>query len=910
MRPELAVRQQYAALPGGPSETETIAAVSSREATMLEQAAELDGKSPPRPSPPLYLPLREDVLRFVDGLATIPRMLLLLEGASRGNEAALQEAAIWLDNSTAAGERLAVQYPGYLDVVQPVQLAVQEVRYGLGLVIGAARLAAKGPAVHAVSSAATHLMAFPRQPATTPIAQLESPEAQTLVASMAAAAVEQRAASIGALAAEEDRQSAGLMARLNALRTAIHEACQTLRQAPTSAARAIAASRLDNIFGAVVIVWEDLKEEEARRAAEEAELYKTKTRSASILSEEQEAEIDFARQFPDQFGAFSDLVDDEDGPPLDGQEPKPADADTSAAAGAAAFSARSFILETILQDVVRAHADLFRNAAVGGADQAQSDDDVAAFKRSYALGMELVRQAGGLLPAELDDATLTGHLYAVCAHASELRVGQAEVAASADIHTPRAEEAVLAQEPLENLRHRLGELLQEWPDHPVLMQLDAIADRILNMSATAPLKGLLTGLELLLARALVWEETAAKHVTLGAHLKAIAALATRWRKLELDSWRALLHRTAERSVLDAQMGWFHLHRILLLGDSPVPEVAKVLEDFIQNAPVGEYSTRLDLLRTFHHHLGQAATDTEDPNQATRWRKLAAILYNVYRYYAQFLGAVQATVAAGMAPLEKDLKDFVALAKWEDRGFYAMKASTERAQRHLHKLCRRATEVLKGPVAGTLAVAAKAMGLDDLAAPESVGESRTRKALKPDGAAVVQVLAASTAADAALPPVTGPPLVIPPEGGKFTQRLPDLIPRFAGVVANGLASDNGVFLKCALSADDMASEAASTAVRLRQDITKGAKARKKKALVDFFKALGAAGVSKLRASIPANRRGVQAWFGQAAPRVDIMLEGVASIAPEQHEAAKAAWAKADAYNFASMARVQRLLEVSE
>ncbi len=38
----------------------------------------------------------------------------------------------------------------------------------------------------------------------------------------------------------------------------------------------------------------------------------------------------------------------------------------------------------------------------------------------------------------------------------------------------------------------------------------------------------------------------------------------------------------------------------------------------------------------------------------------------------------------MAPHEKDLADFVALAKWEDRGYYAMKASTDKAQRHLHK----------------------------------------------------------------------------------------------------------------------------------------------------------------------------------------------------------------------------------
>lgn len=43
----------------------------------------------------------------------------------------------------------------------------------------------------------------------------------------------------------------------------------------------------------------------------------------------------------------------------------------------------------------------------------------------------------------------------------------------------------------------------------------------------------------------------------------------------------------------------------------------------------------------------------------------------------------------------------------------MRASTERAQRKLHKLTRHATEVLKQPVASVLASTARAMGFADL-----------------------------------------------------------------------------------------------------------------------------------------------------------------------------------------------------
>ena len=53
-------------------------------------------------------------------------------------------------------------------------------------------------------------------------------------------------------------------------------------------------------------------------------------------------------------------------------------------------------------------------------------------------------------------------------------------------------------------------------------------------------------MELLLARAQLWEESAAKYVSMAPQLASLASLATRWRRLELASWRCLLVKTAER----------------------------------------------------------------------------------------------------------------------------------------------------------------------------------------------------------------------------------------------------------------------------------------------------------------------------------------------------------------------------
>ncbi len=42
----------------------------------------------------------------------------------------------------------------------------------------------------------------------------------------------------------------------------------------------------------------------------------------------------------------------------------------------------------------------------------------------------------------------------------------------------------------------------------------------------------------------VWEETAARHVSIKAELGALGALATRWRRLELGSWKGALKAVA------------------------------------------------------------------------------------------------------------------------------------------------------------------------------------------------------------------------------------------------------------------------------------------------------------------------------------------------------------------------------
>lgn len=76
----------------------------------------------------------------------------------KGDSAAAQEAENWQQNASAWCAALMQQHPLYRDVVQPVALAVYEVRCGLSLLKHAARL---GPEQQVVDDVLADCMSLP-----------------------------------------------------------------------------------------------------------------------------------------------------------------------------------------------------------------------------------------------------------------------------------------------------------------------------------------------------------------------------------------------------------------------------------------------------------------------------------------------------------------------------------------------------------------------------------------------------------------------------------------------------------------------------------------------------------------------------------------------------------------------------
>ena len=517
-------------------------------------------------------------------------------------------------------------------------------------------------------------------------------------------------------------------------------------------------------------------------------------------------------------------------------------------------------------------------------------------------------------------------------------------------------EMALIVPPVAAARRRLTVLLEEWPDHPLLTQLAAICDRMLALPLLGPVKAGLTGIELLLARAQIWEESAASHTSHKAELNELAKLALRWRARELRTWPRLLARCSERHASRAKRTWFALHRLLnsmksdslLSGEEDVKDVEDAadleklrsltvaLEEYLQACTLGEFHTRLELVWCFYAEIDVEirAAKARGARVMKQDAALCAIMYNVWRYYAQFEDVIDKHIDSIRKPSEIKLRDHAKLAKWEDRGYHAMKVQGEANQRSLHKFVRAFDTALNGLVLPILEAAAAQTGFKDLSADIPLQHDGA-KLSRDELAAVHQAKQAEidTMREAELAELKSQRdqwMTMSSEANKLTvsgmessarvsqsvapefrvaamsqdeasyqSRLPALVKRMGKILGEALngEEEHDVRTAGAESLDDFAVTIAQRSQSLREDKA-AKKAIKRKALQDLLKALPAMGIKHSRAAVPVEYRVATSWFAEEAMQAPRCLDAIGVDSA-------IAFADADKYYFRSMARIQRL-----
>jgi len=316
-------------------------------------------------------------------------------------------------------------------------------------------------------------------------------------------------------------------------------------------------------------------------------------------------------------------------------------------------------------------------------------------------------------------------------------------------HEPNILEYRKLERPLTLLMLRLRQLLNQFAQHPILMQLLQLAHRVLNLSSNTPLMKLLTGLELLLKKAEEWESYAARHVSLKKELVELGILVARWRKMELYTWPKALASKEAAFHQQALQGWFQLYGLVHTSDEGVArtfppdafptqaatedafvqQLYEALDEFIITSSLGQLKTRMSIVLGFYQQMhleivegftgnadakedGQAASSASAASSGSAHRtprmrlalreRISRLLLNLYQYYEQFLPWVDELVRRKKAPLEKQLREQVRLAKWDLSNFWSLKESAEKSHRKLHKFSKEYEEILLLPFRAIIA----------------------------------------------------------------------------------------------------------------------------------------------------------------------------------------------------------------
>eukprot|EP00890_Picochlorum_soloecismus_P003681 jgi/Picsp_1/4313/NSC_01821-R1_type a von willebrand factor domain-containing protein len=829
---EESLRREYDNLPLSEKQGDRIRVLNERSLVLREYLNSVDSFGASRPEESHYLELLKEVDEFNSHLGRSDRIWSLVKrmdlcSGTQYEKNVVEEAKIWIKNSISFLKSLNRRYPHYVDIIGPMEVALHEVMYGLGLLVVSFQkaeqanryddLCRRREALEAAERCLTSIIIYPNAKSLPGISDIRAlilpalryidqvPEEDLLCLSL----------EFCELKLDEIRESRDFLSTKQKDSHVIFE--------------------LQNVMMEIYQRWQEIKDQEAQRSIAEESLFEMKTKVLDIFGEGISFASKFSVEFPDPSHAFDDLDLSFDDTP---EEKCIENGNHRKEVG---------LIKAVTVQLKNTFEYLFNSD-----NQKKSFDSQTAYTKRIEFGLKLAMLIKFQYSSNFDQECASSYLYIMASLMPQFQLERESSNMSLNHSIPR--EVNLLREPLESMQKRLFELLHNWPDHPILEQLLKICNKILDLPQDRPLKEFSTGLELILSRAQIWEETASKNVTLGEYLAPLIALAVRWQRMELDSWQGLIGNMKDQ--IDSDMSFFllYLYHFSLENDATPSKIGN-LQEIVENSSVAQFGMVLQMLNSFANYLDFSSKATGSSRSGSQY--ISNILRNVHSYYEEYNEGLQEFLKKEIAPLEKDLHDFVLLAKWEDKGFYAMKTSKEANKKKLYKILKKIEDTFKIPASQVLQSKRLALGVDGL------GDKLNRTKLIIEllcnpfkGLEMIKEISTdlktiARAQDTSL--------------GKYTQKLEKTTRKFKNLAFQSfyVLSD---MEKIAKGCNMLAYTAAYRAKSLMDDTSKGSKARKKKALAHLFDEMEALGIAHLKTSIPRHARGDKNWAIQE--RLDV------------------------------------------
>ncbi|KAM3408334.1 hypothetical protein ACQJBY_001473 [Aegilops geniculata] len=609
-------------------------------------------------------------------------------------------------------KRLTEEYGEYVDLIQPVQVAVYEMKLGLAIALSGSLereylKKVKEDDIEKVLGAIFTFMQFPNGhvagmtlvgvPDLTNYSigdQLETQYSEfkdvDILEKLSRVSSQ---LNVGEVADEVRSHSQMLVTfhHVSLVRTT-YRICQSLVMDKTS------YLSLKKIFDYFKSMWIDMKSSVKARENDDSQYYKFRSRiidiedifegdvpSLSDIDSDVNAGPDNEEKLELEFFKIMERSDEDDGSVEDKWDLVP---------------------ESALKCIILTHNQLFgSHDLIEKTEKFQISDQqkLQSFVDSYDFGARILKGLPELTSSTLDEKLMPEHLLRVCLEYQRTcaaSLGSNSYNAYKDPNPPVLFKMV---EPLTALQEKVTTFLDEWPDHPGLLKILEIIASLLAMPLSAPLSKVLLGLQLLAGKAQTLQENDSKFF-LKDHLPPIFMLLSSWQRLELECWPILLEEVQGKYETNAAKLWFPL-RALLSQSCDIPtnddlSIIKSIEEFVQTSNLGEFKTRLHLLLAFHGEFSDGAS--VGVYSSTPVKKIQNILYNVFGYYMQFLSLVLRQIEVGKESVEKELKDQVKLYRWEQDPYsLASIENFKRTRQKIFKLLQRFNDILKKPVIALL-----------------------------------------------------------------------------------------------------------------------------------------------------------------------------------------------------------------
>ncbi|KAL1775570.1 midasin isoform X1 [Sigmodon hispidus] len=672
-----------------------------------------------RPHLPGYESLVQEIHHYVTSIAKITavqdllmRLLQALQTDGSRSVQVLQnllkEEASWQQSHHQFRKRLVEEYALYPDIITPLQASILQLQHGMRLVASEVHASIHSSVICAenLGALAMAVLAFP---SIGPSFPTYLAHADVLCSVNSVEALQ----GLGKLMVKhlggKEREGKGQQpypTREQLLMNALLYLHSHVLYKGELDQRALLLFR--HLCQEIISEWDEQERIAQEKAEQENSLYRCRSRNSStVLTEEEEEELELRKLFPLHEKDFADIL-------IEQTLEKKKRASKGASDGLEEEEAThpALLSQSSMQAVMLIHQQL----CLGFAQSLWYQQTVPAhetkhylslFLSCYQTGASLVTLFYSLMGAELNDQLLGSQLLActlsyntICEEATSDLMVKPDGPYDFYQH-PNVAEAQQCQPVLQELSEAVSQLLDDWPEHPVLKQLLVVMDRIRGFPLSSPISKFLNGLEILLAKAQDWEENASRALSLRKHLDLVTQMIIRWRRLELNCWSMSLDNTMRRHTEKSTKHWFSIYQMLEKhmqerteeqeGDKQMTLVLLVstLQAFIEGSSLGEFHVRLQMLLVFHCHvLLMPQIEGKD--------SLCSVLWNLYHFYKQFLDPVQAKIVELRSPIEKELKEFVKISKWNDVSFWSIKQSVEKTHRTLFKFMKKFEAVLNEP----------------------------------------------------------------------------------------------------------------------------------------------------------------------------------------------------------------------